>query len=91
VRYTDDFLLGFESGMDARRMLADVKDRLAKFGLALHEDKTRPIEFGRFAFMSRESRGNRRLETFTSEALLGASGAPKQGMAKPVIRMRLTF
>jgi RNA-directed DNA polymerase len=47
VRYADDFVVGFEKAADARMMLADLKDRLAKFGLALHEDKTRLIEFGR--------------------------------------------
>ncbi len=36
VRYADDFVMGFESGIDARRMLADLKERLAEFGLALH-------------------------------------------------------
>ena len=49
VRYADDFVMGFESAADARRMLADLKERLAKFGLSLHEDKTRLIEFGRLA------------------------------------------
>ena len=62
--YADDFVVGFESGIDARRTLADLKERLAKFGLALHEDKTRLIEFGRFAAVSREKRGERRPETF---------------------------
>ena len=46
VRYADDFVMGFENATDARQMLADLKERLAKFGLALHEDKTRLIEFG---------------------------------------------
>jgi group II intron reverse transcriptase/maturase len=64
VRYADDFVMGFESGIDARRMLADLKDRLAKFGLLLHEDKTRLIEFGRFAAVTRQKRGERRPETF---------------------------
>lgn len=40
VRYADDFVMGLESGIDVRRMLADLKDRLAKFGLAIHENKT---------------------------------------------------
>ncbi len=46
VRYADDFVMGFESLADARQMLADLKERLATFGLLLHEDKTRLIEFG---------------------------------------------
>ena len=53
VRYADDFVMGFESEVDARQMLADLKERLAKFGLALHEDKTRLIEFGRLPALAR--------------------------------------
>ena len=56
--------MGFESAADARRMLVDLKERLAKFGLALHEDKTRLIEFGRLPAMARQQRGERRPETF---------------------------
>lgn len=64
VRYADDFVMGFENAADARRMLADLKERLAKFGLALHEDKTRLIEFGRLPAMARQQRGERRPGTF---------------------------
>lgn len=64
VRYADDFVMGFEKEADARRMLADLKVRLAKFGLLLHEDKTRLIEFGRFAALTRQKRAERRPETF---------------------------
>jgi RNA-directed DNA polymerase len=64
VRYADDFVMGFQYEDDARRMLADLKERLTKFGLALHEDKTRLIEFGRFAPRDRANRGEKRPETF---------------------------
>src|ERR1700719_3599973 len=64
VRYCDDFVLGFEHEADARRMLADLKERLAKFKLALHEEKTRLIEFGKLASELRRRRGARRCETF---------------------------
>jgi hypothetical protein len=47
VRYCDDFVLGFQYEADARRMLVDLKERLAKVKLALHEEKTRLIEFGK--------------------------------------------
>ncbi|WP_246510449.1 hypothetical protein [Bradyrhizobium glycinis] len=60
--------MGFENKADAREMLLALKARLAGFGLMLHEDKTRLIEFGRFAALSRQRRGERRPETF---ALLG--------------------
>jgi RNA-directed DNA polymerase len=53
VRYADDFVMGFEKAADARRMLVDLKDRLTKFGLAFHEDKTRLIEFGRLPALRR--------------------------------------
>lgn len=46
VRYCDDFVMGFQYEAEARKMLADLKERLSKFKLALHEEKTRLIEFG---------------------------------------------
>ena len=49
VRYADDFVVGFEHRDDAERFLAELRERLAKFGLELHPEKTRLIEFGRFA------------------------------------------
>jgi RNA-directed DNA polymerase len=64
VRYCDDFVMGFQYKADARRMLADLKERLAKFKLALHEKKTRLIEFGNLASKLREQRGDGRCETF---------------------------
>lgn len=64
VRYADDFLLTFERRTDADRMAAALAERLAKFGLRLHEDKTRLIEFGRFAATNRLRRSEDRPETF---------------------------
>jgi hypothetical protein len=64
VRYADDFVMGFEKADDARRMMRDLKERLARFGLQLHEEKTRLIEFGRFASSTRKARGDQRPETF---------------------------
>jgi RNA-directed DNA polymerase len=64
VRYADDWVMGFENVADARQMLADLKERLAKFGLSLHEDKTRLIEFGRLPALARRQRSERRPETF---------------------------
>src|SRR5215470_16154028 len=49
VRYADDSVLGFQRRADAERFLQEWKERLQKFGLELHPDKTRLIEFGRFA------------------------------------------
>jgi len=64
VRYADDFVMGFEHESDARRMMAAPKERLAGFGLALHEDKTRLLMFGRFATERRAERRLGRPETF---------------------------
>jgi RNA-directed DNA polymerase len=47
VRYADDTVLGFQQAEEADRFLADLRERLAKFGLELHPEKTRRIEFGR--------------------------------------------
>ncbi len=64
VRFADDDIVGFERHGDALRFLADLRDRLAKFGLELAPEKTRLIEFGRFAAERREERGLGRPETF---------------------------
>lgn len=64
VRYADDYVAGFEHRDDAERFLADLRDRFAKFGLELHPEKTRLIEFGRFAAENRFRRGDRKPETF---------------------------
>ena len=57
-------VLGFQYRTDAERFLRDFRERLVKFGLELHPDKTRLIEFGRFAFRDRERRGEGKPETF---------------------------
>ena len=64
VRYADDFLLTFERRADADRVATALAERLAKFELRLHEDKTRLIEFGRFATTNRPRRSEGRPETF---------------------------
>jgi group II intron reverse transcriptase/maturase len=65
VRYADDLVLGFQYRTDAERFLREFRERLAKFGLELHADKTRLIEFGRFAARDRKQRGEGKPETFT--------------------------
>jgi RNA-directed DNA polymerase len=64
VRYADDIVLGFEHRRDAERFLAAWRQRLATFGLELHPDKTRLIEFGRQAADHRKTRGEGKPETF---------------------------
>src|ERR1700692_1130303 len=65
VRYADDLVVGFQHRTDAERFLKEFRERLAKFGLELHPDKTRLIEFGRFAARNRKQRGEGKPETFT--------------------------
>lgn len=64
VRYADDFVVGFQHEQQARQFLTDLRERLAQFGLVLHPEKTRLIEFGRHAAARRARRGDRKPETF---------------------------
>jgi RNA-directed DNA polymerase len=64
VRYADDFIVGFQHEGDARRFLNEMRRRLAEFALSLHPEKTRLIEFGRFAAERRKRCGLGRPETF---------------------------
>ena len=63
VRYADDFIVGFEQEHDARRFLDALRERLKEFALSLHPEKTRLIEFGRFAAENRKRRGLGKPET----------------------------
>jgi RNA-directed DNA polymerase len=64
VRFADDYVAGFEHRDDAERFLADLCERFAKFALELAPEKTRLIEFGRYAAERRKARGLRKPETF---------------------------
>jgi group II intron reverse transcriptase/maturase len=64
VRYADDFIVGFQHERDACRFLDEMRERLGKFALTLHPEKTRLIEFGRFAAERRKRRGLGKPETF---------------------------
>ena len=64
VRYADDFVVCFEHREEAERFLQDLRARLKKFGLRLHPDKTRLIEFGRYAERNRRARREGRPKTF---------------------------
>ena len=65
VRYADDFIVGFQHREDAERFQEELRERFAEFGLELQTEKTRLIEFGRFAARNRARRGERKPETFT--------------------------
>ena len=79
VRYADDTVLGFQYQPEADRFLEDLRKRLAKFGLELHPDKTRRIEFGRFAQERREKRGEGKPETFDFLGFTHISGKNRNG------------
>ena len=64
VRYADDAVLGFQHQKEAERFLVQLRERLGKFGLELHPEKTRLIEFGRYAAERRKKRGKGKPETF---------------------------
>ena len=79
VRYADDFLITCERHLDAERLATALAERLAKFGLRLHEGKTRLIEFGRFAAASRRRRGIGRPETFDFLGFTHYCGKTREG------------
>ena len=79
VRYADDFVLGFQHRDDAERFRQDLRERLAKFGLELHPDKTRLIEFGRFAAEGRAKRGEGKPETFEFLGFTHCCGQTRKG------------
>ena len=64
LRYVDDTVMGFEHRDEAERFLRELGERLRKFGLELHPDKTRLIEFGRHAARNRKQRGEKKPESF---------------------------
>jgi group II intron reverse transcriptase/maturase len=92
VRYADDTILGFQHQADADRFLESFRERLRKFGLELHPDKTRLVEFGRFAERNREQRGEGKPETFDFLGLTHISGKNRKGVftvRRTTIRKRM--
>jgi RNA-directed DNA polymerase len=72
-------VLGFEHRTEAERFLQELGARLAKFGLELHPDKTRLIEFGRFALSNRRERGKGKPETFDFLGFTHICGIARNG------------
>src|SRR5215831_9917995 len=79
VRYADDFIVGHQYENDARRFLDEMRVRLQEFGLSLHPEKTRLIEFGRFAAKNRKQRGLGKPETFNFLGFTFICGKTRQG------------
>ena len=92
VRYADDTVLGFQDAEEADRFLEDFRERLGKFGLELHPEKTRRIEFGRYAELNRKQRGEGKPETFDFLGFTHISGKNSKGyftVKRRTIRKRL--
>ena len=79
VRYADDFVMGFQDRRDADRCLRELRKRLEKFGLELHPEKTRLIEFGRYAAERRSRRGEDKPETFDFLGFAHYCGTTRKG------------
>src|SRR5258705_2747324 len=84
VRYADDIILGFQHQTEADRFLENFRERLGTFGLELHPDKTRRIEFGRFAEQNRKRRGEGKPETFDFLGFTHICG--KNGLGRFMVR-----
>lgn len=92
VRYADDFITGFQHRSDAERFLRELAARLEKFGLTLHPDKTRLIEFGRFAAERRLKQGLGKPETFDFLGFTHYCGKTRNGkfqLQRQSIRKRM--
>jgi len=79
VRFADDWVVGFQYKSDAERFLGELRDRFARFALELHPEKTRLIEFGRFAAASRKTRGQGKPETFDFLGFTHICGKTRNG------------
>jgi RNA-directed DNA polymerase len=79
VRYADDFIVGFEAQGDAELFLRELQSRLEQFGLQLHPEKTRLIEFGRYAAERRKQRGEGKPETFNFLGFTHICGTTRKG------------
>ena len=92
IRYADDLVVGFEHRAEAERFLKEFQERLAKFGLEVHPDKTRLIEFGRFARANRQRRGEGEPESFTFLGFTHSCGTNSRGnftIWRRTVRQRL--
>jgi group II intron reverse transcriptase/maturase len=92
VRFADDFVVGFQHRHEAERFLAELRERFAKFGLSLHPDKMRLLEFGPFADRNRQGRGQGKPETFNFLGFTHICGQTRSGMftvLRQTVRRRL--
>ena len=91
VRYADDFIVGFEHRADAERFLTELRERFTKFGLELHPEKTRRLEFGPLAADNRRRAGEGKPETFNFLGFTHICGKKRNGrftVVRQTIRKR---
>jgi RNA-directed DNA polymerase len=88
VRYADDFIIGFQHESDAQRFLDAMRERLREFALSLHPEKTRLIEFGRFAAENRKRRGLGKPETFNFLGFTFICGETRRGKFQLIRKTR---
>jgi hypothetical protein len=86
VRWADDFVVGFQHRSEAEQCLAELKERFLKFKLELHPEKTRLLEFGRYAINNRNKRGQGKPETFDFLGLTHICGVKRSNGMYTVIR-----
>ncbi|HEU4345625.1 MAG TPA: group II intron reverse transcriptase/maturase, partial [Candidatus Binatia bacterium] len=79
VRFADDFVVGFERREDGERFLSELRERLSRFGLELHSEKTRLIEFGRYAAQNRRRRAEGKPDTFNFLGFTHSCGETRKG------------
>jgi group II intron reverse transcriptase/maturase len=79
VRYVDDFIVGFQHRTEAEQFLSVLRERLGQFGLTLHPNKTRLLEFGRYAAQNRQERGQGKPETFQFLGFVHSCGRTGNG------------
>lgn len=79
VRFADDFVMGFQHCHEAQRFMGELRVRFAKFGLELHSEKTRLIEFGRFAVRNCQKRGEGKPDVFNFLGFTHICGTTRQG------------
>jgi RNA-directed DNA polymerase len=92
VRFADDIVVGFQEKADAERFWEELKARMQKFHLELHPEKTRLLEFGRFAAQNREQRGEGKPETFNFLGFTHICGKTRKGrfaVLRQTIRTRM--
>jgi RNA-directed DNA polymerase len=92
VRFADDIVLGFQYKSDAERFWEELAQRLRKFRLELHPDKTRLVEFGCYAAVNRRRRGQGKPETFAFLGFTHICGKTRSGrftVLRQTIRQRL--